>query len=63
MADETIVLRVSGAAVLAALENGVSQFPRLDGRWPCVSGLRFEFDPTRPPGSRVLESSVRIVTL
>lgn len=61
MADETIVLRVSGAAVLAALENGVSQFPRLDGRWPCVSGLRFEFDPTRPPGSRVLESSVRIV--
>ena len=58
MADETAVLRLSGAAVLAALENGVSQYPRLDGRWPCVSQIRFQFDPSRPPGSRVLPGSV-----
>ena len=62
MADETVVIRVSGAQLLAALENGVSSYPKLEGRWPCVSGLRFAFDPSRPAGARVVPGSVRITS-
>ena len=43
--------------VIAALENGVSQYPKLDGRFPCVSGLRFSFDPSASPGSQLLSFS------
>ena len=60
MADETVVLRISGADLVSALENGVSQYPRLDGRWPCVSALRFAFDPSRPPGHRLVPNSVHV---
>ena len=60
MADESCVLKMAGADVLAALENGVSSYPRLDGRWPCVSGIRFAFDPSQPVGSRVVQGSVRV---
>lgn len=58
MMDETCVLRVSGAQLLAALENGVSMWPRQEGRFPQVSGVRFAFDPTLPPGARVVPGSV-----
>jgi 5'-nucleotidase len=62
MADETVVIRVSGAQLLAALENGVSSYPKLEGRWPCVSGFRFAFDPSRPAGARVVPGSVHITS-
>lgn len=58
MADQSVLLECTGAALLAALENGVSQYPRLEGRFPQVSGVKFEFDPARPAGSRVIEGSV-----
>lgn len=51
--DPVVVLRVSGQALLEALENSVSMVPALDGRFPQVSNIFFEFDPTLPPGSRV----------
>lgn len=47
------LLRVSGADLRAALENGVSQTPAA-GRFPQVSGLSFHFDAEAEPGSRVL---------
>lgn len=56
--DVMVVVRVSGADVLAGLENGVSKYPAHEGRFPQVSGLRFTFDPARPPGSRVTDVSV-----
>jgi 2',3'-cyclic-nucleotide 2'-phosphodiesterase (5'-nucleotidase family) len=49
---------VTGAAVRAALENGVSQWQQVAGRFPQVSGLQFTFNPDRPAGSRVLSVSV-----
>jgi len=49
---------VRGAAVRAALENGVSQWQQVAGRFPQVSGLQFTFNPDRPVGSRVLSVSV-----
>ncbi|HEV8352958.1 MAG TPA: 5'-nucleotidase C-terminal domain-containing protein, partial [bacterium] len=49
---------IRGAAVRAALENGVSQWQQVAGRFPQVSGLQFTFNPDRPAGSRVLSVSV-----
>ena len=62
MADETVVVQMSGADLLLALENGVSQYPRLDGRWPCISHMRFAFDPEQPAGKRVIAGSVYVAS-
>ncbi len=47
---------VSGATVLAALENGVSRVEEGSGRFPQVAGLRFSFDPAAPAGARVSDA-------
>ena len=44
---------ISGQRLLETLENGVSRYPRLDGRFPQVSGIRFQFDPYKKSGERV----------
>ena len=51
--NRTVVLRLSGAQVREALENGVSRAAHPSGRFPQVSGLAFSFDARRPPGARV----------
>jgi len=51
--DPCIVLRITGAALLAALENGVSAYPALEGRFPQVSNIHFEFDPSLPRNHRI----------
>jgi 5'-nucleotidase/UDP-sugar diphosphatase len=53
-----VKVAIRGAAVRAALENGVSQWQQVAGRFPQVSGLQFAFNPDRPAGSRVLSVSV-----
>eukprot|EP01012_Entosiphon_sulcatum_P008574 TRINITY_DN146_c0_g1_i3.p1 TRINITY_DN146_c0_g1~~TRINITY_DN146_c0_g1_i3.p1 ORF type:complete len:611 (-),score=130.21 TRINITY_DN146_c0_g1_i3:160-1992(-) len=60
MLDTVAVIEISGAQLLQAFENGVSQWPRLEGRFPCLSGARFEFDPTQPAGERVVRSTVKV---
>lgn len=39
---------VSGADIVAALENGVSQVEEVKGRFPQVAGLKFTWDSSRP---------------
>lgn len=41
---------ISGAGILAALENGVSQVEEVAGRFPQVAGLKFTWDPAKPAG-------------
>lgn len=58
----------TGADIIAALENGVSTIILNDagqvaraganGRFPQVSGLRYSFDPTKEPGSRIVSVEV-----
>ncbi|KAG0415675.1 hypothetical protein HPB47_007158 [Ixodes persulcatus] len=60
MIDSLIVLSATGDQVLQALENGVSQYPKLEGRFPQVSGVTFAFDPKKPPGQRIDPQFVRI---
>ena len=53
MPDPVILMKVSGEIILSILENAVSAWPALDGRFACFSGLKFRFDPEQPSGSRV----------
>lgn len=55
-----IVDRVSmtGKLFVQALENGVSAYPKYEGRFPSVSGIHFKFDPKLPPGKRILMDSI-----
>jgi 5'-nucleotidase len=52
--------QLTGADLLAALENGVSQLEDGAGRFAQVAGLRYTFDPAAEAGSRVSEVMVNM---
>ena len=54
MPDKVIVVKMLGSTFKDALENGVSAWPKLDGRFPCISGLKFSCDPSKDPGHRII---------
>jgi len=54
----TVLLELTGAQVLEALENGVSRIEDTAGRFPQVSGLIFSYDPSKAAGDRVTDVSV-----
>lgn len=56
--DPIVVIKVTGQAVVEALENAVSKYPALEGRFPQVSNIEFEFDPQQPEGSRVTYTKI-----
>ena len=60
MRDPLVVLEVTGKIILEALENSVSSYPKLEGRFPQVSGVSFVFDPTKEPGKRVEPKLVQV---
>ncbi len=49
---------LTGAGIVAALENGVGQVEDGAGRFPQVSGLRYTWDPAAEPGSRIVSVEV-----
>ncbi|PGG95280.1 hypothetical protein AJ79_10146 [Helicocarpus griseus UAMH5409] len=51
--DPVVVLRIKGSALKAALENGVSELPALEGRFAQVSNIQYGFTLSAPPGSRI----------
>ena len=53
-----VLIGLSGADLLAALENGVSEIEDDAGRFAQVSGMSYAYDPKRPPGSRIVEVEV-----
>ncbi|PTQ53096.1 MAG: 5'-nucleotidase [Brockia lithotrophica] len=53
-----VILRLTGAEILEALENGVSKVEDKHGRFPQVAGMRYAFDPARPAGERILRVEV-----
>ena len=56
--NKTVVLRLTGAQVREALENGVSRAAHPSGRFPQVSGLAFSFDARKPAGERLTSVTV-----
>ncbi|KAF7727302.1 hypothetical protein EC973_007818 [Apophysomyces ossiformis] len=51
--DPIVVLRLTGQEIWDALENSVSEYPKQEGRFPQLAGMRLEWNPTNPPGERV----------
>ncbi|KAK5076589.1 hypothetical protein LTR64_005932 [Lithohypha guttulata] len=60
--DPCVVIEAPGQAILDALENSVSTYPALEGRFPQVSNITFTFDPNLPPDHRIPNptSNIRI---
>lgn len=56
--NRLVTIDISGAGLRGAIENGLSGLPNPTGRFPQVSGLVIEADPSRPPGQRVLSIKV-----
>ncbi|MBL4627046.1 MAG: 5'-nucleotidase C-terminal domain-containing protein [Roseicyclus sp.] len=52
--------QLSGAGVLEALENGVSQVEEGAGRFTQVAGMRYTWNPAGEPGSRIVSVEVMI---
>lgn len=53
-----ISLEVSGADLLAALENGVSSVEAGAGRFPQVGGMSFSYNPGAAAGSRITNVTI-----
>ncbi|WP_322923182.1 5'-nucleotidase C-terminal domain-containing protein [Paenibacillus campi] len=48
-----ISIKVTGKDILAALENGATDYPKAKGAFAHVSGITYQIDPAKPAGSRV----------
>ncbi len=49
--DKVILVSMPGHILKQIAENGVSLWPKYEGRWPNFSGLKFSFDPNLPSGT------------
>ena len=58
MTDIIERIRMKGSLFIDALENAVSKYPKHEGRFPVVSGIRFKFDPEQPEGQRIMKDSI-----
>ncbi|MDJ0685040.1 MAG: bifunctional UDP-sugar hydrolase/5'-nucleotidase [Alphaproteobacteria bacterium] len=56
--NRTVLLEMTGAQVLAALENGFSKIEDVAGRFPHVSGMTVVYNPAAPAGARVVSAEV-----
>jgi 5'-nucleotidase / UDP-sugar diphosphatase len=56
--NRLVTVDMSGSALKAAIENGLSRLPSPSGRFPQVSGLEIEADVSRPAGNRI--SSIKV---
>lgn len=58
--DQVTLLLCDGKTIHEALENSVSQYPKLEGRFPQVAGIQFKFDPNRVAGERINKCDIKI---
>jgi len=49
------VIELTGADVIAAIENGISDYPVAKGAFPHIAGMTVKFDSSLETGSRVVE--------
>ncbi|WP_316861329.1 bifunctional metallophosphatase/5'-nucleotidase [uncultured Cohaesibacter sp.] len=50
--------QLTGAEVIEALENGVSQVEEVKGRFPQVAGIKYSWTRSKPVGERILSVEV-----
>lgn len=53
-----VAVKLTGKQIRDTLEHGVSAVEEARGRFPHVSGIRFRYSPSAPPGARVREVAV-----
>jgi 5'-nucleotidase len=58
--DDCVVLSMSGNDLLETLLNGVSQYPKHEGRFLQVAGVKFAFDPSKEPHKRIDPKLVKV---
>jgi len=56
--NRVVVVEITGADLLLAMENGFAQVPVPAGRFPQVSGIKVVFDPKQPMRKRILSLEV-----
>ncbi len=56
--NKIVTVNVTGATILAALENGVSRLPETSGRFPQIAGLTMSIAPSAAPGKRVQSATI-----
>lgn len=58
--NRVVKIEISGATLKEALEHGVARSAEdaEPGRFPQVSGIKFSFDASRPPGARIVNVTV-----
>ena len=58
--NKVVKVELTGATLRQVLEHGVARSAEdaEPGRFPQVSGIRFTFDATRPPGSRIVSVTI-----
>lgn len=49
------IIELTGADVIAAIENGITDYPVSKGAFPHIAGMTVTFDSTKEAGSRVVE--------
>lgn len=49
------VIELTGADILAAIENGITDYPAAKGAFPHIAGMTVKFDSSKEAGSRVVE--------
>lgn len=52
--DPIVVKQLTGQQLWDALENGFSQYPKQEGRFPQISGMRVVWDSSKEPFHRVV---------
>lgn len=57
---ELCLIEILGEDIYRGLELGVSKYPALEGRFPNVSRIQFEFNPQKPQGQRVNRDTILI---
>ncbi|CAI2732500.1 unnamed protein product [Schistosoma spindalis] len=58
--DKLSVIEITGSQLIEALENSVSEYPKSEGRFPMIGGIRFTFNPIKPIGKRILIDELTI---
>ncbi|KAN0061635.1 hypothetical protein ACQY0O_006561 [Thecaphora frezii] len=52
--DAVVCKELKGQDIWDALENGLSMYPKQEGRFPQVAGLKVVWDSRKPPGQRLV---------
>ena len=56
--DPAVVIRLTGASIVAAIENGLSKLPAFEGRFTHVSNISYVYDVSLPPGGRLISCKI-----